>query len=212
MVPALVASLVLAPPLPSPLETLREVRKNYEALSSFKCRIVHHNSSGLFPGDFEQELSWETPAKFSLKVIKPSKAKVQAPNYTCDGRNVTSEGGKDAWNGTDPINTDPNHSPGWEVSGGLAMAWLMKTPSADYFMNPPAPIKLDYAWGKTTKWQGVPVSEVVGSIAVQSEKGTISLFLTPDRRYLVGYRYTQGKFGGHMRYADIQLDGKPLKL
>lgn len=203
MVTAWLLPLVLLSPTPK--EALTELRKNYESLKTFEMRIVHHNSSGLFPGDYEQKLTWKAPKEFKLKVTKAAKGEERtAPDYICDGINVVDTGGSHP-NHSEPINTDLNRMPGWEVSGGQILGWLMKSPSSQLMENPPAQFKVAFTWGDAKEWKGTPVKEIIAKIDGVSE--SMNLFLSTDGKRLLGWTSTFNKKDASVQYLDQKLNG-----
>src|SRR5437016_3728633 len=97
-------------------DAMMEVRRSYESMQGFSMTIAHHDSSGLFPGEYEQMLSWKKGGVFELKISKPVSGNPsrKAPDYYCNGKYVWWAGGSSA-PGSESVLHDPNSSPGWEV-------------------------------------------------------------------------------------------------
>ncbi|HMS56197.1 MAG TPA: hypothetical protein PKA27_12425 [Fimbriimonadaceae bacterium] len=191
----IIATLLLCQ-TPTTTDTVREVVKHYQSLKTFSMSIEHSDSSGLFPGKYTQDFTFDN-GKFSLTVTSPKDSKV--PNYSCDGKEVTTD--RNGSKSTEPLNTDPNLMPGWEVSGGLIVSWLMKTPSAGFLFNPPQGFKLVMSPGKKTKWQEIDVNEVVVQMSGGQETISVMLYLSKDNKWLVGMEHKSNGNGGWVKYT-----------
>lgn len=172
----------------NPKDVLKTIQEEYQQLNSFSMDIEHHNSSGLFPGSYQQALAWRG-RRFELKVTKASDFKPVdshpgglAPNYKCDGTSVASNPGS-----VREINTDANSMPGWEVSGGFILSWLMKTPSANFLVEPPKGFAIEYSFGPTTQWKDLAVNEIILSMSAGGRKAGMSLYVSPDRKSFLGF-------------------------
>lgn len=195
---------------PDAKQVLESVIRNYQDAKEFRAHLTHHNSSGLFPGDYEQDLVWNAPKTFTLKVTKASKADRTAPDYISDGKTVKSmRSGK--LERSDSVEIPDNTSPGWEVSGGMAMSWLMKTQVGSFFLTPPPNFTVKYRFGDTKEWQGTPVSEIIGDFTMDGNPVPIHIFLNPSRTALVGLSTESPQLTGYMKYTKISIDGRSLK-
>ena len=192
-----------------PKAVLAAVQARYAGLSSLDATILHHEDSGLFPGDYVQALHWTKPATFTLKVTKPNKSGGnKAGDFSCDGSTVHIVGGTYPL-GDRPLNTDPNQLPGYEVSGGPILSWLLKSPSADMFLNPPNGYKMALAWGAPTTWQGVKVKAINCDMSTPKGVGagsmTITLFLNERADELLGYQFEENGKVKFLLYSDQTL-------
>jgi hypothetical protein len=122
-----------------------------------------------------------------------------APDYYCDNVNVTSVG---RLNGVRPINKDPNLMPGYEVSGGLIMTWLLDSATKSFFSKPPEGMDFTMSWGKRTTWHGEKVAEVVLSMKMGAEKSDVNVFLDVAKKKFVGNEWTRGGKTGWMMYKN----------
>ena len=178
--------------------------ESYAKLDSFSVDIEHDNSSGLFPGKYHQHLDFKKGKGFKLAVTSlngQERPKDVAPDFYCDGADVTTVG---RFDGTHPINKDSNISPGYEVSGGLVMIWLMDSPEKQFFSKPPAGMEIDLVPGKRTMWKELPVSEIVMSVKIgdKDDKSSISVFFDSGKKKLIGYEWTREGKTGWMLYKN----------
>jgi hypothetical protein len=191
---------------------MEAVRKTYASLDSYSATLVHHDDSGLFPGDYTQELKWRKGGRFELTVKKPSKVKVvagkpgqKAPNYYASGSQVV-----EIWPNKrrteSPLEVPPNMSPGWEVSGGPVMGWLQATPVSDLVLNPPSSITAKWSPGTNTTWQGENVREILLNWSAGAQTTPVSFYLSPDGRRLIGYAFTTDSKTGWVIYKDQKLN------
>jgi len=203
----LLAGLALAP-LQNPVtDLLLEVRKHYGTLERFEARIVHHDSSGLFPGDYEQHLVWTGKHTFELKVTKKSGYKpipghggTNAPDYIAKGGTVTSRP-SDRPEHTEDIVPRPNTMPGWEVSGGVALSFLENTHNVDLYFGKERPdYEVAMSMGTTKLWKKHAVREIVIEWKGPNHTAKGSLFIDAKRPLFVGDAYN----GGWMLYEDVR--------
>lgn len=194
--------------------TLEFVRDRYLLMDSLSMVIRHHNSSGLFPGDYTQELRYLKPGRFELKV--KSKAKFTptegipgglAPDYFCDGKVVASVRDK-AVISTSPVEPDPNTMPGWEVAGGPILGWLMGSPASKSYIEPPAGLKTTLRFGTRAKWQGEEVREILLTLGDSKTGLVVSLFIDRLGRRLVGFEWNPGGKTGWAHYTKQEANPK----
>lgn len=185
----------------SPKEAFQKAMENYSKMASFSSDLVHDHSSGLFPGKYQQHLDFVKGKGFKLVVtgLKGERPADCAPDYFCDGKDVTSVGKHE---GTRPLNEDSNISAGYEVSGGLILSWLLETPNKNVFNNPPAGVKFDFSWGKSKTWHDQSVSEIIIKIDVDKVSNTVNVFFDPERKQMLGYQYVADKQTGWMMYKN----------
>lgn len=196
----MISIAALLPLVTGQTELLWAASRYYGSLKRFEATIEHSDSSGLFPGKYTQKLVWTGPGKFTLKVVKPSSAKVKAPDYIADGQIVKSiQNGKTIRQ--ESAQPRPMTSPGWEVCGGLALALLQKTPSSKMILNTPKEFKLTWKRGPTKSWKGVAVRELIGSF---DKKETIHLFFDAAKPAIVGMQSLSGP-KGWMIYRNIDV-------
>src|SRR5438874_2653083 len=138
-----------AAPQPAARDLLRQAYDYYRHLSGFSMRIEHQDSSGLFPGRYTQTLRWRRDGRFELRVVSPGNRRV--PDYYADGRQILMVRPGNVWS-TEPLQPEPNTSPGWEVSGGAIMGWLQDTPSSRFFLSPPREMPIQCELGPRTSW------------------------------------------------------------
>lgn len=188
---------------------LREVRDHYRSMKRFEATIDHHDSSGLFPGEYTQKLVWEGKGTFTLKVTKPSQYVPSsgnpgglAPDYTADGKSVVSVW-KDGRERTDSVTPRPNTSPGWEVSGGLAISFLQETNTASWILEPPKEFPLSWAMGKESSWKGLDVRQLVGTF--QGHDRRVHVYVDSKRPLIVGQEVV-GSTNGWMLYREIKAE------
>src|SRR5688572_23282979 len=190
-------------------DLLLEVRKHYAGLKRFEATIVHHNSSGLFPGDYEQRLTWTGKNTFELIVTKRSgfkpvdgKTGWLAPDYRAKDGMVTSrrtDGSEDR----SSVVPHPNTSPGWEVSGGPALMFLENTRGADFWFNPPSGFSIALSMGATQLWQERAVREIVADMKGQGQTLKVSIFIDPKLPLLVGVAHNDAG-GGWTIYDKVR--------
>ncbi|MEZ0327757.1 MAG: hypothetical protein ACAH95_17825, partial [Fimbriimonas sp.] len=205
----LLALSLFAPLADDPQPLMLETLDRYAKLDSFSSTLVHQDSSGLFPGSFTQELKWKKGGRFELIVTKPNKKKLEpgsqggyAPDFYSDGEQVHS-----FWKGnaqaSTPIKPPENTSPGWEVSGGPILSFLVDSGVSKFYKNPPPHITLTFTWGPRVKWQGEEVREVKMAMTQGDVTLPIYMFLTKDAKEFVGYEWETGKAKlGWMHYTN----------
>ena len=201
---SLAAVLFLKPLDDATKKVFVDAMDSYAKLDSLSIDIEHDNSSGLFPGKYHQHLDFKRGKGFKLAVTSlngQERPKDVAPDFYCDGADVTTVG---RFDGTHPINKDSNISPGYEVSGGLVMMWLMDSPSRQFFSKPPAGMELELSTGQRSTWKEIKVAEIVISVKIggQDDKSTLSAFLDSERKKLVGYEWTREGKTGWMLYKN----------
>jgi|CXWL01.1.fsa_nt_gi hypothetical protein len=194
-----------------PKEILKKVQTHYQALSSFSMDIEHHNSSGLFPGNYKQTLKWQSPKRFELVITqkaefaaKEGQSGTTAPSYFSDGTYVSGKGGP-LDGRSDSVEPRPNSSPGWEVSGGMILSWLMKTPTGNFLFEPPKGFTVSFSFVEATKeWQKIPVREIIASFAVEgsADNRNIQLFVGKETDTLAGLAFSSGNQSGWAKYTN----------
>ena len=103
---------------------------------------------------------------------------------------------------TRSIDVGPNTMPGWEVSGGPILGWLLDSPSSKFILSPPEGFKLSYGWGDRKEWEGTEVREVM--LKIGGPIDSASLFLGANEPRLVGQEYLENKKRHWMRYRDAK--------
>lgn len=176
--------------------------------------IRHKDSSGLFPGSYTQELRYLKPGRFELKVKTKSKFNptegapgALAPDYYSDGKTVASVRDK-AVVSTNPVTPEPNTMPGWEVSGGPILGWLMDSPSSRAYIDPPAELKTTLRFGSRTKWQGEDVREILLTMGDSKTGLVVSFFIDRLGRRLVGFEWSPGGRIGFAHYSKQEFNPK----
>ena len=174
---------------------------NYSKLESFSAYLEHDNSSGLFSGKYHQHLDFKRGKGFKFVVtdLKGDRPDNVAPDYYCDGAQVSIKGRNDR---IVPINKDSNVAPGYEVTGGVVMTWLLDTPMKTMFAKPPEAFDLKFSWGKRTEWLGEKVEEVVITVTMAERTNSASYFLNPDHKHLVGNEWVRDGMKGTMVYKN----------
>ena len=193
---------------PSPAkDALVKVMAHYQSLKLFDATLVHHNDSGLFPGDYVQSLSWEAPNSFSLKVTTPASGEShRAPDFTCTNGSIHTEGGTYPTRPDEPLNTDINTMPGYEVSGGPILSWLLKSPSANLVIDPPNGMTATYAWGQPGLWHNMDVKVIMMTWTVSKNNSQlVKLYLNPKGDELVGWQYQLNGKTGYLIYKNQKL-------
>ncbi|MEI8281599.1 MAG: hypothetical protein WCG75_04255 [Armatimonadota bacterium] len=187
---------------------------NYAKLESFSADLEQDNSSGLFSGKYHQHLEFKKGKGFKLVVtgLKEARPDNVAPDYYCDGDDVSIKGRNDR---VDPINKDKNIAPGYEVSGGVVMSWLLDSPMKVMFTKPPEGFDLQFSWGKRTEWKGIKVKEVVMTRKIGGRSTSACYFIAPDHKHLVGFEWTRDGKTGILEYKNQKdnpkIDAKDLK-
>lgn len=192
-------------------ETMAGVLDKYTKHKSLTCHIIHADSSGLFPGTFEQSLAWKSGGRFELKVTKPPVATAGAesrgvPDYYCDGKRVLT-----VWpsgeRSEDKIKEE-NSSPGWEVTTGLILMWLMDSPNKNLFTKPPTGIQFTFALGAEEDWDGSRALPLQVSVEQDGNPvpATASFFMSNDKALFLGYHWEQGGKKGTMTVRSTVFD------
>lgn len=205
MIATTLATLIFFQPLDDAgRKVFIDTMESYAKLDSFSVDIEHDNSSGLFSGKYIQHLDFKKDKGFKLTVTSlQGKERPQnvAPDYYCDGSDVTTVG---RFDGTRPINKDTNTSPGYEVSGGIIMMWLMDSPGKQFFSKPPAGMEIELMSGRRNTWKDLKVTEILISVKIDAkdDKSTLSAFLDADKRKLLGYEWTRDEKTGTLLYKN----------
>jgi hypothetical protein len=178
-------------------EALQETAKHYASLKSYSVKIESHNSSGLFPGNYEQTLAWKKGNRFEIITTKPShfipkegQPGAPAATYYCNGTEVLTIRADKA-RSVRLLNTDPNIQPGYEVTGGLVLSWLLGSPTSQFIFSPPESFSVAYSWGDRKTWEGFSVREAVLTMGSGDRTQVISLFLDAKRPTMAGQEYME---------------------
>jgi hypothetical protein len=208
MISAIVCLIAIAPPATA-RDLLKEVRDHYRGLTTFSMLIEHHNSSGLFPGEYNQKLRWRKGSKFDLVVTKcnPAEKDSKAPNYFVNGKEVLSikaDGSKDIT----AVEMEPNHSPGWEVSGGPILSWLQDATLSKILTDPPKGLTLEWSFGPGAEWRKIKSRELLGKVTQNGQSHTIRLYVNEREKTLVGIEFDFGAQKGHAFYTNQAFNPK----
>jgi hypothetical protein len=197
------ALLLAAAVQPSPTDLLKQVRDQYQGLTSFSMRIENQDSSGLFPGRYSQTLRWRKGGRFELLVTPKGHQRV--PDFYADGRQVLWIRPGNDWTSGELV-PDANTMPGWEVSAGPILGWLQSTHSGRFWLEPPKGTGITWSGGTRTEWRGLKVREIKGTMVQEKRNSTISMFVDPERKLLLGMEFPlNGKLGSTL-YADQKLN------
>ncbi len=178
--------------------------EHYSKLDSLSVDIDNDNSSGLFSGKYRQQLAFKKGKGFKLvstELYSGKRPENVSPDYYCDGTTVTTVGRLE---GTRALNKDANIMPGYEVSGGLIMTWLLDSPTKSFFSKPPSGIEVTMAWGSRKTWHDEKVVEVVltATMVSQKESSVVSIFLDPEHKKMIGDEWTREGKTGWMLYKN----------
>jgi hypothetical protein len=172
-----------------PEELLRAVQVHYKNLDGFAMKIEHYDSSGLYPGRFDQTLRWRKGGRFELTISSPDNQKV--PNFYADGVQTLALY-PDGRRSIGELRPDPNTAPGWEVTGGLIVSWLEHTESCEKVFHPKEGLFVQWELGPRVQWRDHPVVEIVGVISNQDKLSTLSFFVNPEEKRLIGLETLAG--------------------
>lgn len=188
---------------PSPVELVAQVRDHYRGLDSFAMRIEHRDSSGLYPGEYTQELRWRKGDKFTLKVI--SRGNEAVPDYHANGLELLTLRA-DGSSESGAIRPEPGVSPGWEVSGGFILSWLQDTLVGRMVLDPRPGLKMRWSYGPRKEWRSHAVREVVMTVTDPRDRNggglKTSLFVDPDGKRLIGVESSPTGRPGWALYED----------
>jgi hypothetical protein len=185
-----------------------QTMERYAKLDTFSTDIEHDFSSGLFPGKYRQHLEFKRGKGFKLVAKSPlgiDRPKGVADDYYCDGAEVTSVG---RFSGTRPINKDNNTVPGYEVTGGLILTWLLDSPTKGFYDQPPKEIKISVDWGKRKTWHNQQVVEVIYKVTIEKDTQVVSFFLDPSHVRLIGDEAMNNGKLGYMLYQNQKVSPK----
>ncbi len=193
--------------------TLSHVLDGYRGHKSFSCTLVHHDSSGLFPGDYEQQLVWARGGRFELRVSKKADPKtlttpgMAAPDYYCDGKRVLVAGP----GGSNRIEAlgQKNLMPGWEVSGGMILTWIMDTPNKSLFTSPPPGLDMKYSVEPEREWRGHRVMPILAKVSSGDETSSIWFYVSTDGKTYYGFDFRMKDYTGYSEVKDQAFD-KPV--
>jgi len=203
----MLALLALTVVQQSPVAMLDAVRAHYRSLYSFSMTIENHDASGLFPGDFTQTLRFRKGNRFELRVTKAnpkdvSKPGTKAPDYYCDGTIVWTKWPGQLLSEHSALNRNPNNIPGYEVSSGMILSWLLNSPSADFFLRPPAGMKIDFTFGKAVTWRQLDVRPVVLTMEQSKDVVAATFYCSRQGDHLVGLEWTNNGKVGYAKYLN----------
>lgn len=195
-------------------ETLLNTLKAYQNLKSFSMRIVHDNSSVVFPGQFVQTFKWKKGNRFELVVTKPPAGPERPADYYCDGKTVLSL--RASGRTSQALKYDKGASPGFETSTGILFWALVWPQRMDQIKNPTKEYaaKISFEFGTTTTWKGYKVREVQMVNRKEKRRHLSSFFVSPDSKRLIGFQWQPrpGAFGT-AQYLDQKFDpGLPASL
>lgn len=206
-----IAALVLSSG-PADESLMDQARTHYRSLDSFSMTIEHEDSSGLFPGRYTQSLKWRKGGRFELIVTKPSDYVPKAdqfgsvaPDYFCDGKTVVSvhrTGGRTSGS----LRRDPNSTPGWEVSGGLILSWLMDGSIANNLANPPSGWKIETLPGPEKTWNDTKVRTLVLRFSQGSRSLEAQLYFSTQGPELVGMEWSSEGKTLSVRFLDQKIN------
>jgi hypothetical protein len=190
------------------LDVLQRVLDTYRDSRSFRMRIVHEHSSGLFPGTFEQTLA-ARGRRFELRVSQPPSEGASPPDYYCNGQAVFLLRGGELFE--EPLEVPEDRSPGWEVTGGLILSAIVQSNAARALAKT-RESKPAWEWRlpEPDEWKGMGVQRV--SVLQDDGEGTkrtvVTLYLDAGMRRLVGFSWSPDgrQKRGSARYLDQQFD------
>ncbi len=180
---------------------MKEAMLYYQGLDSFEVDIVHDNTSGLFPGKYEQHLKVRKDMRFELKVTKPSAEEHRAPDYYSNGTMVYEDWKhKPEASLTEPI-MRPNTVPGWEVSSGLLLSWVCKTPTGKTWVNGAPGWEMKFTEVKESEWHEKPVRETTLDMGApgSDNRFVMTIYFDPEKPIIRGW-------------TSKDFNGKPLEL
>lgn len=191
------------------LDVLLRTLETYRAARTFRMQIVHEDSSGLFPGAFEQTLSAKG-RRFELRVSKPRPDEGPgAPDYFCNGQSVFVL--RDGELFEEPLEVPEGRSPGWEVTGGLILSSIVQS-NAVRALAKTREAKPAWEWRmpEPDEWHGADVWRI--SVLQPDGEGTkrsvATLYLDSSRKRLVGFTWAPGGKlkQGSARYLGQEFD------
>lgn len=192
-----------------------QARAYYRSLDSFSMTIEHRDSSGLFPGRYTQSLKWRKGGRFELIVTKPSDYVPKAdqpggvaPDYYCDGKTVVSVH-RTGERTSGSLRRDPNSTPGWEVSGGLILSWLVDGSIASNLANPPSGWKIETLPGPEKTWGDTKVRTLVLRFSQGSRSLEAQMYFSTQAPELLGMEWSSEGKPASVRYLD-QKRNPPL--
>lgn len=194
------------------IQVLKDLALTYRTLDSLSVTIEHHDSSGLFPGEYTQELKWKKGNRFELRVTSanpknPTSPGSRAPDYYCDGSQVTSVAP-----GTPrpprPLNTDPNISPGYEVSAGVILSFLLDSPNVKLYLDPPAALGMKWSLGPATAWKGDRAKQLLLTVSREGQTVTGTFYYAESPLRMLGMEFKAPTQSGWMRYKDQKTNPK----
>lgn len=214
MLVSFVAALVWST-APADESLMDQARAFYRSLDSFSMTIEHQDSSGLFPGRYTQSLKWRKGGRFELIVTKPSDyvAKANepggvAPDYYCDGKTVVSVH-RTGERTSASLRRDPNSTPGWEVSGGPILSWLIDGSIATNLANPPSGWKIETVPGPDKTWNDTKARTLVLRFSHGSRSLDAQLYFSTQAPELVGMEWSSEGKPASVRFLD-QKRNPPL--
>jgi hypothetical protein len=95
--------------------------------------------------------------------------------------------------------------PGYEVSGGPILWWLLKSPAADILTNPPAGLKISGKWGQSKMWHGVKAKQIDLLTSRGTEHQTMTLYLSENGEEFLGYETNMNGKNGYLIYTHQKL-------
>ena len=209
------------------LKTLTAVYERYRTAKECRVTIQHLNSTSIYPGAYEQQLTWTDDRRFTLKVTRRGEGAVDVPRWESDGRNVTAT----LRNGTTikaPRRQRRELTPPWEMSAGTLFSMLDQTDRAEMFFKKTAKIRVPKHLRHLYHGEEVVAVEALelrqGSRASLGKRDCIeievlikndesseqigSLLLSADKKRLIGEMIVYPDFSGYRVYLDESLISK----
>ncbi len=191
------AALAIGFQRPPPDEIIKALVIHYQKLKSFSAKVIHHGDFLSDVKDSTDTLAWLSPNRFEMVSDRLS-----IPKIISDGRKLTTFIPQVAPI-SEPLGQSTGHTPTWALRGGLAFSLMMKSSYADQLLKPQKPVKVSFAYGKVLKWHDVPVSEIISVLSANGASESISYFLTPDYKQLVGLELVSGTLSTWTQYKDV---------
>lgn len=188
------------------LSVLDSVLSGYSKHKSFRCTLVHHGDSGLYPEPFEQEFRWKSGNRFELKVTKHGKGRRPGDFYS-DGKFVVSVF-PDRLNMREPIDHGKNNSPAWEVTGGPIMMWVIDSPGLDLFRKLRPGMQVTYKVEQSRKFHGQEALPIVFGMKYEREarQAEATFFVSLDRQRFIGMEWVNAGKPGYLLVTNQKFD------
>lgn len=176
---------------------MKDLIAHYRKLKSLSAKVMHHGDFLSDVKDSTDTLLWMAPKRFDIVSNKES-----SPRLTSDGKRFTTYLPQ-LPPISESLDQERSRVPTWETRGGLLLSILMRSELSEQLLHPKKPVTAKFTYGKELRWHDVSVSEITSILSALGTVETVSYFLTPDCKGLIGVEVQSGGQSVWTQYAEI---------